>query len=667
MFGTKGHHQEAFVSNGFQNWKSALEKFRAHQCSVAHKSAILAWEVGKQIQHNPERNVVSLINQQQKKVVDENRQYLKNIVETLVFIGRQGISLRGHRENEESLNKGNFLELLMFQAKNNPLISRFFANKEKNVTYTSPGIQNDLLNVIGENIRDSTINQIKDARMFALILDESLDISRHEQAAVVLRYMNPQFVVNERFIGFFRATQTDGESLYHLVQTVLMTLDLNIDDIVAQCYDGAANMRGMYKGVAARIKRDNPRAIYVHCNGHILNLVLVDAAKAVIAARNTFGTISELHNFMEASAKRHAVFQEIQKQSGCKSLTLKSLSDTRWACRAEALKVIKKRLEDVITSLQKITDEDPSSGAQAQSLLNSICTFDFVFNLVILDEVFNTTKILSKYLQYIDLSICAARSKISAVQESLTEMRSDTEFQKYWKEAIEISRKLELEPPHLPRQRRVPSRLGGGEIQPVYRNVEHYYQVASFYPLLDVIISQLKERFSENDMMIVQNIETVLLADNISSVSQTALEQVSEFYDLDKDNLKAELRVYTNLMKQKEKEQSGVTVQGEDDKGYKILCKRRKLMAEDRGVQSVLPELCKLMKIFWTIPITSCSAERSFSCLRRLKSYLRSTMGQERLTALALLNIERDIMPDIEKIIDVFAEQAPRKLQLCYS
>ena len=42
-------------------------------------------------------------------------------------------------------------------------------------------------------------------------------------------------------------------------------------------------------------------------------------------------------------------------------------------------------------------------------------------------------------------------------------------------------------------------------------------------------------------------------------------------------------------------------------------------------------------------------------------------MGQERLTALAVLDMERDIMPDIEKIVDVFAKQAPRKLQLCYS
>ena len=245
------------------------------------------------------------------------------------------------------------------------------------------------------------------------------------------------------------------------------------------------------------------------------------------------------------------------------------------------------------------------------------------------------------------------------MQESLREMRSDTEFQKYWKEAVEISSKLEFGGPHLPRLRRVPSRLGGGEVQPTYRNVEHYYQVTSFYPLLDVIISQLEERFSENDMMIVECIEALLSANSISCVSQAALEQVSRFYGLDKDNFKAELRVYINLMKQKESKPSSIVVQG-DDKSY-ILSKGRKLMAEDTGVQSVLPELCR------TLPITSCTAERSFSCLRRLKNYLHSTMGQERLTALALLNIEKDIIPDIEKIVDAFAKQAPRKLQLCYS
>ena len=107
--------------------------------------------------------------------------------------------------------------------------------------------------------------------------------------------------------------KADGESLYNFVQTVLMTLELNIDEVVAQCYDGTTNMRGIYKGVATRIKRDNPKASYVHCNGHILKLVLVNAVKAVTTARNTSGTISELHNFMEVSAKDMLCFKRCRK------------------------------------------------------------------------------------------------------------------------------------------------------------------------------------------------------------------------------------------------------------------------------------------------------------------------------------------------------------------
>ena len=130
---------------------------------------------------------------------------------------------------------------------------------------------------------------------------------------------------------------------------------------------------------------------------------------------------------------------------------------------------------------------------------------------------------------------------------------------------------------------------------------------------------------------------------------------LNKFHDLDKNS---------NLLKEKEKEKSGVIAQGEDEKGHKILCKRRNLMAEDIGIQTVLPKICKLMKNFWTIPITSCSAEWSFSCLRCLKSYFCSTIGQGRLSALALLDIEKDVMLDIDKIVDTFVKQSPQKLTI---
>ncbi|RXM32747.1 52 kDa repressor of the inhibitor of the protein kinase [Acipenser ruthenus] len=55
------------------------------------------------------------------------------------------------------------------------------------------------------------------------------------------------------------------------------------------------------------------------------------------------------------------------------------------------------------------------------------------------------------------------------------------------------------------------------------------------------------------------------------------------------------------------------------------------------------PNIHCLLKITATIPVTTASAERSFRCLRRLKSYLRSTMGQDRLSGLAMLNLSATV------------------------
>ena len=86
---------------------------------------------------------------------------------------------------------------------------------------------------------------------------------------------------------------------------------------------------------------------------------------------------------------------------------------------------------------------------------------------------------------------------------------------------------------------------------------------------------------------------------------------------------------------------------------------------EDRGIQTVLPLMCKLTEIFCTIPITSCSAEGLFFYLRHLKNYLRSTMGQERLST---LEIEKDVIPHYTKNnIEKFAMKLHRKLPPSYS
>ena len=87
-------------------------------------------------------------------------------------------------------------------------------------------------------------------------------------------------------------------------------------------------------------------------------------------------------------------------------------------------------------------------------------------------------------------------------------------------------------------------------------------------------------------------------------------------------------------------------------------------LMQENDLFDMLPEFAKV-KVLAVIPATSCSAERSFSALRRLKTYLRNTMGQERINSIALINIEREyanavMEKDMERIINIFASRKGR-------
>ena len=76
------------------------------------------------------------------------------------------------------------------------------------------------------------------------------------------------------------------------------------------------------------------------------------------------------------------------------------------------------------------------------------------------------------------------------------------------------------------------------------------------------------------------------------------------------------------------------------------------------------PIIKTALRILGTLPVTSCSCERSFSALRKLKMYNRSTMSNERLSALALLFIHVEIDPDPQSILEKFIALGPHGLEL---
>ena len=66
------------------------------------------------------------------------------------------------------------------------------------------------------------------------------------------------------------------------------------------------------------------------------------------------------------------------------------------------------------------------------------------------------------------------------------------------------------------------------------------------------------------------------------------------------------------------------------------------------------------LRILGTLPVFTCSCERSFSSMRRLKKYTRSTMVSERLNGIALMHVHQEIIPDTGRVIDLYAGQKRR-------
>ena len=145
--------------------------------------------------------------------IEKNRHYLKTIAEILLLCGRQDLALRGHHESQSSSNRGNFLEILQIISRHDKIVEDRMVSGPRNATYISAGIQNSILKILGDIVRNVVCNDIKEAEMFSLLVDETKDLSKKEQVAIVLRYVDSKGMLHEQFLTFVEAGSLTAESL----------------------------------------------------------------------------------------------------------------------------------------------------------------------------------------------------------------------------------------------------------------------------------------------------------------------------------------------------------------------------------------------------------------------------------------------------------------------
>ena len=140
-----------------------------------------------------------------KEQVSRNSKVVKSLLKCVAFCAKQGIPLRGHRDDStasESAKTGNFIQLIQFRAENDDVLHTYLETAPRNALYTSKTIQNEIISVLGSAIQDHLIQEIKAAKFYSILADEVTDCANLEQVSLVIRFVDSNKHIREEFLDF---------------------------------------------------------------------------------------------------------------------------------------------------------------------------------------------------------------------------------------------------------------------------------------------------------------------------------------------------------------------------------------------------------------------------------------------------------------------------------
>ena len=135
------------------------------------------------------------------------------VLDVVIFCAKQEIPLPGDDESDQSLNKGNFLEMIEFLGK-----------YDSNVTISD--FQNDLLTSLALVLLEHVKHEVENASCYAILADEVKDASKKELLGASLRYIH-EGDVSERAIGFIELKDMDAGTISEKLIKLLQPFELD--------------------------------------------------------------------------------------------------------------------------------------------------------------------------------------------------------------------------------------------------------------------------------------------------------------------------------------------------------------------------------------------------------------------------------------------------------
>ena len=267
-----------------------------------------------------------------------------------------------------------------------------------------------------------------------------------------------------------------------------------------------------------------------------------------------------------------------------------------------------------------------------------------MIGLVLLYRLLHPLVGITQYLQGRSNDIIKAYNQVESCIQDMQHIRqfTDEEFHKIYKQSERLAEKLHIEPT-IPRstvrqmhRNNVPAENPGED-----------YRRALAITLVDRFIAEMTFRFNSFNKTASKLLLLVIYDPEYNNLD---IEELIEQYSDDLPNpdvIDLELKLWKIKWSEVEKSDRPASLA----KAIKC-CDKLKL-----------PNIFTLIKIGCTLPVISAECERSFSAMRRLRTWLRSTMKSDRLSSLAIMNIHKNVEVDYKEAVKLFFTLSPRKIQ----
>ena len=166
--------------------------------------------------------------------------------------------------------------------------------KWKDGKYTCYQVQNEIIKIMASEDLQEVSSNLHKSPFLTVMNDETTDVSKCEQATIVLRQVTDEMEMFEEFLGIYQVPSIDSSTLSKVVKDVLCRHNLSLGKLRGQCYDEASGMQGARSGVATKIYEEERRALYTHLYGHSITLAASDAIKRTKVMKHAMETAHEI-------------------------------------------------------------------------------------------------------------------------------------------------------------------------------------------------------------------------------------------------------------------------------------------------------------------------------------------------------------------------------------